>query len=844
MVVSDAQTTCDRTIARETSPKPSSLSGRTVRGKKKKKKKNGLPSGPTPGGGRVPATGGAGHGGVAGTRHGMPRKRKRREGREAEAEGPGDGGGGPGGSLGQRLVRARSGGEVLRLARGLRAPEHGPLLGHALHCLAKLRPGRGEGGGVGSADWEHLLRELAKSGDALSGRDVSKALWALSKLSKLGSPCPELLGVLQRRAIAIAGQFDARGVSNALWSFAALGHRPPPRLLHALERAFEARLRGPGGGVNAQDLSNALWGFAKLGWRPEEGTLRAFGAAARRCGRAFKPEELSMAFYAVGALGIADDDGGRELFAALEARLGGHRFSAQSIANVLWAYAKLGRAPPGPVLAALLAQAVEGAGHFTAQGLANTIWSCAKLGLGLERGAGADLVAREVLRPRIKDMGGMDAGDVLWALAKLEVTDAELFADVCARGLRCMAEMRWQDLGHVEYAWHKRALRSPRTAEFHDKAAKRMGVLLDGATRGAELDARVDDLFHARGRCLEAMEPGASVLLAGPVAPGLEEALKEAGHSTARWLRFRSSRYGETRARAWPKGSFTAAVVRAPQDQGAAELMVHAVASRMPKGSRAFVYGDGCGGWRRLKAVVGGLYMVEEERSFLEGEVRAFCVAGVRNGAPARASLKRWAAVSSMQLGAGRAAPWTTFPGLFSGGLLDPMSELLIAAVPSRVLKKRRRVLDFCSGSGVIAAHLMAREATLELHLLDADAVALRAAASNVPGAALHLSDGWRGFGGGALDVIVSNPPVHVQQHSDFTVLRDLLREGCTRLRRGGRMYVVVQAYVPLRALLGASAPGRYAKCKLAASDGRFSVWKLKAPNAKAKGERGGGIPT
>ena len=61
----------------------------------------------------------------------------------------------------------------------------------------------------------------------------------------------------------------------------------------------------------------------------------------------------------------------------------------------------------------------------------------------------------------------------------------------------------------MEYAWHKRALGSPRTAEFHDKAAKRMGALLDDATRGAELDARVDDLFHARGRCLEAMEPGA-----------------------------------------------------------------------------------------------------------------------------------------------------------------------------------------------------------------------------------------------------------------------------------------------------------------------------------------------
>ena len=44
-------------------------------------------------------------------------------------------------------------------------------------------------------------------------------------------------------------------------------------------------------------------------------------------------------------------------------------------------------------------------------------------------------------------------------------------------------------------------------------------------------------------------------------------------------------------------------------------------------------------------------------------------------------------------------------------------------------------VLDFASGSGVITAALTHRDPSLDLHMLDADAVALRAATKNVPDA-------------------------------------------------------------------------------------------------------------
>ena len=88
---------------------------------------------------------------------------------------------------------------------------------------------------------------------------------------------------------------------------------------------------------------------------------------------------------------------------------------------------------------------------------------------------------------------------------------------------------------------------------------------------------------------------------------------------------------------------------------------------------------------------------------------------------------------------------------------------------------------------------------------------------------------------GGRFDWIVSNPPVHNGLQTDFKVLRLLVRGAARRLRSGGELFVVVQTYVPLGAMLAAQP--KLEDVRTLSDDGRFSVW---AARKKAKGGGGG----
>ena len=212
------------------------------------------------------------------------------------------------------------------------------------------------------------------------------------------------------------------------------------------------------------------------------------------------------------------------------------------------------------------------------------------------------------------------------------------------------------------------------------------------------------------------------------------------------------------------------------------------------------------------------------------GVVRATC-AGSAGASYAPAA---WEEATTLDLGGGTAPlPWVTLPGLFAGGGLDVMTTALLAALPPP--PPRARVLDFCSGSGSIAAALRAGSGggALRLHLLDADAVALHAARRNVADAKAHvLSDGFAALPRRPrFDWIVSNPPVHNGLQTDFKVLRLLVRGAARRLRSGGELFVVVQTYVPLGAMLAAQP--KLEDVRTLSDDGRFSVW---AARKKAKG--------
>lgn len=136
------------------------------------------------------------------------------------------------------------------------------------------------------------------------------------------------------------------------------------------------------------------------------------------------------------------------------------------------------------------------------------------------------------------------------------------------------------------------------------------------------------------------------------------------------------------------------------------------------------------------------------------------------------------------------------------------MTSAMLAALPP-LPRRRARVLDACCGSGVIGAALLQRDSSLRLHLLDADALALAAAAENVPQARRFLlCSGWpdeaaafprrqaAGRRPARYDWIVSNPPVHRGQPDCFDVLVQLIRGARRRLRPLGVLWLVAQEQV------------------------------------------------
>jgi len=121
------------------------------------------------------------------------------------------------------------------------------------------------------------------------------------------------------------------------------------------------------------------------------------------------------------------------------------------------------------------------------------------------------------------------------------------------------------------------------------------------------------------------------------------------------------------------------------------------------------------------------------------------------------------------------------------------------------------------------------REPSLKVTMLDADAVALKAANRNVAQATCLASDRWQALDDEhtRFDWIVSNPPVHCGIQNDFTVLSALISDAPLHLVTKGILWIVAQEYIPVGVML--SMVDTLEDIEMAFSDGRFTVWKATA---------------
>ncbi len=128
-------------------------------------------------------------------------------------------------------------------------------------------------------------------------------------------------------------------------------------------------------------------------------------------------------------------------------------------------------------------------------------------------------------------------------------------------------------------------------------------------------------------------------------------------------------------------------------------------------------------------------------------------------------------------------------PELFSPRGLDRGTALMLRHAG---LEAGMKALDLGCGTGVVGAYAALRGAEVFLSDVSPEAVETAArtmAANGVTARGLYVSDGFAQIDESGFDLILCNPPYH----ADFAVAKRLIAKGFNRLKRGGRMMLVVK---------------------------------------------------
>jgi 16S rRNA (guanine1207-N2)-methyltransferase len=310
---------------------------------------------------------------------------------------------------------------------------------------------------------------------------------------------------------------------------------------------------------------------------------------------------------------------------------------------------------------------------------------------------------------------------------------------------------------------------------------------------------------------LETLELGDSVLLAGGTH-ALSTHLQAAGRTIAHWNRRCASAAGATADP--PDGTFSSALLRLPKSRDEQLMAVHQCLGALTPTGRLFVYGGNDEGVRSFQKTLADLGAVTTLAARGHGRVLELQRQDVN--VPLKPRLAKWRTTSGDD--------WVSYPGLFAGGTPDPGTLLLLQHLPD--FADDMSVLDYGCGPGAIAAAIRTRQPNAKLTLIDNDAVALVAAAENVPGAALLLGADLAAAGNARYSLIVSNPPLHTGFKEDLAPLNRFIEMAPAHLTERGALVMVVQRRIPLDRTLSQV----FDAVETVADDGRYRIWRAHTP--------------
>ena len=760
---------------------------------------------------------------------------------------------------------------------------------NALWALATLHsvPG-GVDADAGHAATKALIKALNGTlKDACNARDAANALWGCAKM-RCGLS-PETVKVL---SVAVCiDTSDVGEASMALWAIASM--RSDGTLAHGPARAAAVHVasslsdkvgKWEKGKVDARVTANASWAASKLievGDASDstasdalqavlEGLVRRFVSAASEAGPAFQLEYPRAA---------------AQLVAAHLALGGGASAVIPLINQGLKSCVTKGRKEMEKEAKQRAQQ--NGTGDATVRVQKPTDDDLAALCEAAERCGPSAEIEKNWLRSavnaactaRVGDpaaLGWRAAGRLehcVFSVLNIGPASAQLDKGRCDR----------DDVAVVERLLRSGAAAAKsadagRLATENGAAECLLNTAKDGPCSGGSVDASKGGSGDARVLCVD------------DTHRLLSFGLRERGWSVTNWNRFTRR---DRRGAPWPPAvrlPFDAATIRLPPTKAAFAMAATAVAARVKPGGIVWVYGADREGVRGCASdLPNGLFercvVVNTENPPSAGSSSD----GSPHGIPVEDSIGGFAALRCMRTDRDPSADvaaddasgfksrsnlrlelqgnnphdvdgWVTYPGLFAGGGLDVMTDFLLQTMTASKTcalggggggnggDEVLSALDFCSGSGTLAAAVRFVRPHARLTLMDADAVAMLAARENLSvvrdgsssssgsfqPATFVLSDGWTGLADDEkFDLVVSNPPVHLGLRPEFTVLSDMIAGFEHRLNPGGEAWFVAQRYVPIAGIC-AELGGLAASVTCAGVNEKFAAWTVRKPGGDA----------
>jgi 16S rRNA (guanine1207-N2)-methyltransferase len=166
--------------------------------------------------------------------------------------------------------------------------------------------------------------------------------------------------------------------------------------------------------------------------------------------------------------------------------------------------------------------------------------------------------------------------------------------------------------------------------------------------------------------------------------------------------------------------------------------------------------------------------------------------------------------------------PLISAPGVFAHGRLDGGAAALIEGME---ISSGTCVLDLGCGVGVVGLEALRREAQVTFVDVSARAVAStrRTLAENgYPDAPIYLSVGTSAVVDQMFDTVITNPPFHQGHDVDFEVAEFFVQDAARRLRAGGQLFLVINAFLKYDHWLQQT----FSKQKIVWESPYYRVWK------------------